>query len=159
MSPDGRFVAFLAREGRPDGTPEGLRSSLWLHDRRTGKTALVARDGYNSEPSISADGRRVAFTSTSGRLSDRKPAGLPGVFVRDVEASTTTLLSSHRPRRGGHRAQQLSAFARLRRVDTELKAALGLGGLLLVGLCGAAGASWARRRPARTDEFRARMGS
>jgi len=147
LSPDGRFVAFLAREGRPDGTVEGLRSSLWLHDRRTGKTTPVSRaDGYNSEPAVSADGRRVAFTSTSGSLSDRKPAGLPGVFVRDVAAGTTTLLSSHRPRRGAHRTESLSVLARLRRLDTELKAVLGIGGLLLVGACGAAGARWTRQR-------------
>ena len=35
----------------------------------------------------------MVFTSTAGNLSARKPRGLAGVFVRDLGAETTTLLS------------------------------------------------------------------
>jgi hypothetical protein len=37
----------------------------------------------------------VAFTSTAGNLAPHKPGRLAGVFVRDVAAATTTLLSRH----------------------------------------------------------------
>ncbi len=138
ISPNGRFVVFLAREGRPDGSLAGLRSSLWRFDRRTGRTTLVARaDGYNSQPAISADGRRVAFTSTAA--AGRKPAGLPGVFVRDLATGTTRLLSTHRRRRGaGRHARGLAALAELRRLDTGLKLGIGLLGIAAAGLAGAA---------------------
>ena len=99
ISADGRFVAYAARRGV---TPQ--RSAVWLHDRVTGATRLVSRrpdgtaaDGFNAEPAVSADGRRVAFTSTSGRLSPRKLAGLAGVFLHDTADGSTTLLSTHAP--------------------------------------------------------------
>lgn len=99
VSADGRFVAYASRRG---SSP--TRSSVWLHDRVTGTTTLVSRradgrpaDGYNAEPAVSADGRRVAFTSTGARLSPRKGAGLAGVFLFDAATGTTTLLSTHAP--------------------------------------------------------------
>jgi Tol biopolymer transport system component len=156
ISRSGRFVAFIAREGRPDGTVAGLRSTLWLHDRRTGQTTLVSRgdgrsgrvaDGYSSEPAVSADGRRVAFTSTAGNLAPRKPAGLPGVFVRDLGASTTVLLSTHRPRRGRARDRSFLRAARIRAWTRRLQSPLGIGTALVIVATGAAGAwSLGRRR-------------
>ena len=104
ISADGRFVAFVARERFRGGAISGLRSRVWLHDRQTGSTTLVSRrggagggpaDGYASEPTVSADGRVVAFVSTAGNLSPSKPRGLAGVFVRDVAAQTTHLVSEH----------------------------------------------------------------
>jgi hypothetical protein len=44
---------------------------------------------------VSADGRRVAFTSTAP--APGKPAGLAGVFLHDVDSGTTRLLSAHAP--------------------------------------------------------------
>jgi Tol biopolymer transport system component len=108
ISADGRFVAFVERLGIGDGTPAALRSRIWLVDRATGATALVSRgdgaggapaDGAATEPALSADGGRVVFTSTAGNLSARKPRGLAGVFVRDLRAQTTTLLSDPGRRR------------------------------------------------------------
>jgi Tol biopolymer transport system component len=114
VSADGRFVAFVERLAIGDGTPAALRSRIWLHDRLTGGTTLVSRrdgeagaaaDGASTEPAVSADGSRVAFTSTAGNLSARKPRGLAGVFVRDLRAGATTFLSDpgrrSRPGDGG----------------------------------------------------------
>ncbi len=99
VSADGRFVAYALRRGTSP-----TRSSVWLHDRVTGATTLVSRrangtaaDGYNAEPAVSADGARVAYTSTGGTLSRRKAANLAGVFLYDRTAGTTTLLSTHAP--------------------------------------------------------------
>lgn len=104
LSADGRFVAYVLRARTRRPSPERLRSRVLLYDRVTGARVLISRrsgplgaaaDGYQSEPVVSADGDRVAFTSTASALSAAKPARLPGVFVRDVAAGTTTLLSHH----------------------------------------------------------------
>jgi Tol biopolymer transport system component len=104
ISADGRFVAFAERPTDQRGHADPGRSTVWLHDRATHTTTLVSRgalvtaDRISAEPAVSADGTRVAFTSTASNLDRRKPAGLTGVFVRDVRAGTTTLLSTHAPR-------------------------------------------------------------
>jgi Tol biopolymer transport system component len=120
ISADGRFVAFVERLAIGDGTPAALRSRIWMADRATGATTLVSRrdgaggvaaDGASTEPALSADGARVVFTSTAGNLSPRKPRGLAGVFVRDLRAHTTTLLSDHGRRGGAVRARVAAAPA------------------------------------------------
>jgi hypothetical protein len=63
-------------------------------------TTLVSRvgaegaggDGNSAEPSISADGRYVAFASGAENLSSEDTA-FGDVFVRDLVAGTTTLVS------------------------------------------------------------------
>ena len=152
---DGRFVVFLAREGRPDGTMTGLRSTLWLHDRRSGRTTLVSRgngragvvaDGFNSEPAVSADGRRIAFTSTAGNIAPSKPFGLPGVFVRDLARRDDRVAldppaspGSGRPRRDHDRPDPCVGE------QAPFAARGSPGSLLMVGAGGAA-AVWLRRR-------------
>jgi len=116
LSTDGRYVAFVERLKPVRFTLTGLRSRVWRYDRVTRTTTLVSRragaaggtaDGYASEPSISADGTRVAFASTAGNLARRKPKGLTGIFVRDLAAARTTLVSAH----GGARARASAASA------------------------------------------------
>jgi Tol biopolymer transport system component len=115
ISPDGRYVAFVERLKPIRYTLPGLRSRVWRYDRMTHATTLVSRrsgaaggaaDGYASEPSISADGTRIAFASTAGNLATRKPRGLTGIFVRDLTSATTTLVSAHG---GGHAHARASA--------------------------------------------------
>lgn len=104
ISADGRYVAYAGRASGGDAS----RASVWLVDRVAGTTTLVSRrtgadggtaDGLSDEPAVSADGTRVAFTSTAANLADTKPGGLTGVFVRDLRAATTTLLSTHAERK------------------------------------------------------------
>ena len=54
--------------------------------RATGARGVPA-DGYATDPSISADGARVAFASTSGNLAEAKPEGIAGVFVATCPAT------------------------------------------------------------------------
>jgi Tol biopolymer transport system component len=75
ISRDGRFVAFASEAsnfvlGDVPGTAD-----VFVHDRRTHTTELISRDfatgfpaGGSNAPSISADGRFVAFRSFSDRL-------------------------------------------------------------------------------------------
>jgi Tol biopolymer transport system component len=107
LSANGRYVVFVGRVGRPNGTPASLRSRIWVYDRQTGNTTVVSRatgrggevaDGWSTEPAISADGSEVVFTSTAGNLDERKPKGLAGVFVRNLQTGTTRMLSTHKRR-------------------------------------------------------------
>ncbi len=99
ISADGRLVAYTAiRDGR---------SRVYLRDARgRGPERLVSRptgtrnaaDGSSSDAAISGDGRRVAFTSAGTNLSTDKADNRRGVFVRDVRANTTRLLSATVPK-------------------------------------------------------------
>jgi Tol biopolymer transport system component len=95
ISADGRVIAYTSVVG---GT-----SRVLVHDMTTGVTQVASRatgaaggpaDGDSRDPSISADGTRVAFASAATNLSASKPDDSRGVFVRDLVAQTTTLVSS-----------------------------------------------------------------
>jgi Tol biopolymer transport system component len=90
LSADGRTVAFTLR------TAAG--TSVHVHDLGSGRTELISRAatpaaGSSSHPSISGDGRRVAFTSDAWNLSPQKCNAARGIFVRDRDRGTTTLVS------------------------------------------------------------------
>ncbi|MEY2516907.1 MAG: hypothetical protein QOJ89_4265 [bacterium] len=74
--------------------------------RRAGPPRVVSRasgaggalaDGPSSDAAISADGRRVAFTSAATNLAAAKPDNRRGVFARDLRRQTTTLVSPPAP--------------------------------------------------------------
>jgi Tol biopolymer transport system component len=107
ISADGRYVAWSARPAAGSDPAAAGRATVWLYDRATHTSTLISRgtgvrgataDGISVEPAVSADGTRVAFTSTAANLDRRKPGGLTGVFLRDLRTGTTTLLSTHAPR-------------------------------------------------------------
>ncbi len=92
ISADGSCIAFtsLASNFGPGGT-SSIPYNAFVHDRRTGITeqVSVAWDGGPSNdqclpfPSISADGRFVAFMSTASNLVPGDRNGEVDVFVRD----------------------------------------------------------------------------
>jgi Tol biopolymer transport system component len=95
LSADGKRVAFTARGA-------GGVTSVYLRDLATGQTTLVSRAtgavgppamGASEHPSLSADGTRVAFTSDAWNLSASKCNPARGIFVRDLNEHTTTLVS------------------------------------------------------------------
>jgi Tol biopolymer transport system component len=94
LSADGRRVAFTTRGDQDTG--------VYVYDLDTGAMTLASRasgaagapaQGASGHPSISADGRRVAFTSDAWNLSPDKCNPARGIFVRDLTDSTTTLVS------------------------------------------------------------------
>jgi Tol biopolymer transport system component len=98
LSADGRFVAF---ESQAQNLVAGLAGGIldvFVHDRQTGTTECVSIDpagavgNFNAEPSLSADGRFVAFMST-GALTAGDGNDLVDVYVRDRQAATTELVS------------------------------------------------------------------
>ena len=89
-------VAPIFVAGDTNGQPD-----IFLHDRDTGTTTRVsvssagaqAGGGLSFNPVISADGRFVAFESASPQLVPGDTNGVIDVFVRDVQAGTTTRVS------------------------------------------------------------------
>jgi Tol biopolymer transport system component len=101
ISADGRYVAFAssARNLTPEGSAE---SQVYVRDLVADTTTLVSRasgptgaaaDGGSSEPSISADGSKVAFASSAHNLAAGLPAQSENVFVRDLDSGATELVS------------------------------------------------------------------
>src|SRR5439155_1267798 len=103
ISADGRFVAFGSIysnlvPGDTNGVPD-----VFVRDRAAGKTerVSVASDGtqangesaFYAPPSISADGRFVAFSSGSTNLVPGDTNGWIDIFVRDRLAGATERVS------------------------------------------------------------------
>ena len=105
ISADGRFVAFAsgASNLHPDDTDTTW--DIFVRDLETNTTTLVSRatgaagvagakgNGGTYNPAISADGRFVTFSSYASNLHPDDGDTTQDVFVRDLEANTTTLVS------------------------------------------------------------------
>jgi Tol biopolymer transport system component len=102
ISAEGRYVAFSSDASNlvPNDTNGG--SDVFVHDMVTGSTTRVsvASDGTqgngtlsNNIPSISADGRYVAFFSDSSNLVPNDTNAAPDVFVHDMVTGVTTRIS------------------------------------------------------------------
>jgi Tol biopolymer transport system component len=100
ITPDGRFVAF--RSFADNLVPNDLNffHDIFVHDRQTGTTEIVSVDsngvqanGPSFSPSISADGRYVAFYSSATNLVASDLNGFIDVFVHDRQTGITELVS------------------------------------------------------------------
>ncbi|MEM9533385.1 MAG: hypothetical protein AAGA23_20855, partial [Pseudomonadota bacterium] len=95
-----RFVAFssTAPDLVPDDTNEA--SDIFVRDLELGQTfrVSVASDGSEGDagsiqPTISADGRYVAFVSEATNLSDLEFDQLPDIFLHDRVTGSTELIN------------------------------------------------------------------
>jgi Tol biopolymer transport system component len=100
ISADGRFVGFLSSDTNLVRGDTNRLPDVFVHDRRTGRTIRVdvSSDGKqaNAEsgvPIMSPDGRYVAFSSYATNLIPEQTGGVGELFVRDLVAHTTTLVS------------------------------------------------------------------
>ena len=100
ISADGRFVAFVSESDGLLSTDDDRYRNAYVRDNRDGTTQQVnlTHDDvpgvYNvTDVVISDDGRRVAFTTAQALTSQDRDGGHNDVFVRDLEAGTTTLMS------------------------------------------------------------------
>ncbi|MEG4277568.1 calcium-binding protein [Microcoleus sp. MON1_C1] len=100
ISADGRFVAFASRA--PNLVPGDTNNSqdIFVRDLLTNTTTRVSVDsagnpgnGESYLPSISGDGRFVAFASDAANLVPGDTNGSRDVFVRDLSTNTTTRVS------------------------------------------------------------------
>jgi hypothetical protein len=88
LSYDGKFIAHIDSEGR-----------VAVLDRSSNTTEVVGLNnageaiGLNNWPSISNDGRYVAFESQAPNIAPGDTPNTPDVFVRDRQAGETILVS------------------------------------------------------------------
>jgi Tol biopolymer transport system component len=122
ISADARYVAFhsLASDLVPnDGNST---TDVFVRDRQAGTTRRVSLrsnetegNGGSSYPSISANGRFVAFQSEASNLVPKDKNGVSDIFVRDRQRGTTERVSVNtrgRPGNAGSYEPWMSADGR-----------------------------------------------
>ena len=100
ISAGGRIVAFESLASNlVDGDTNGALD-VFVHDRKSGRTTRVSLgsggdqgNSGNGVPSLSSDGRVVAFESLSSNLVDGDTNKSTDVFVRDRHTGETTRVS------------------------------------------------------------------
>src|SRR5205807_4348450 len=115
ISNDGRYVAFasLARDLGP--TDNNNFTDLYVRDLVAGTTSLVSinaagtatGNSTSDSPVMSGDGRYVAFESAASDLVSGDTNNTWDVFVRDLVAGTTTLVSVNAAGTGTGNAQSV----------------------------------------------------
>jgi uncharacterized repeat protein (TIGR01451 family) len=102
INADGRYVAFTSFARDLIANDDTFSRDVYLFDRVTGTNLLVSvnrfgtrpPDGNSRGPSISANGRYIAFESAATNIVANDINGeLTDIFVRDVIAGTTVLAS------------------------------------------------------------------
>jgi Ca2+-binding RTX toxin-like protein len=100
ISADGRFVAFNSYASNLVPGDTNNIDDIFVRDTLTNKTTRLSVDSAgnqgnrtSSEPSISADGRFVAFRSYASNLVPGDTNNIDDIFVRDTLTNTTTRLS------------------------------------------------------------------
>ncbi len=98
ISGDARYVAFHRLHPT---TIYHNRTDVYVHDRQSGVTSVVNVNTagvqtsglYSSDPSISFDGRLIAFASSASDLVAGDTNARYDIFVRDMQAGSTTRAS------------------------------------------------------------------
>jgi Tol biopolymer transport system component len=100
ISAGGRFVAFGSNASNLVRGDTNRDYDVFVHDRKTGRTerASVSSSGLeanreSARPSISADGRFIAFRSVARNLVQHDSNREPDIFVRDRRTGKTTRVS------------------------------------------------------------------
>ena len=101
VSVDGRFVVFVSEAEDLVPNDDNGVADVFVRDLETGATVLLSANlegtgsgnGASANPSISADGRKVAFASYANDLVSNDGNDHEDVYVRDWMAGTTVLAS------------------------------------------------------------------
>ena len=120
ISDNGRYVAFSTDADNLGGPIDETISNVYLYDRKRKKAILVSRrsksaggaaaDDDSDDPSISGNGRYVAFESEATNLSaaTNTPPGDENVYVYDLERKRIALVSRQSKSAGGGGGDQSS---------------------------------------------------
>ncbi len=128
VSSNGRYVAFQSRATNFDPTDTDGVYDIYVRDTLAGTTRLVSRAtgaagakgiANSDHPAISADGRYVAFASISHNLHPGDLDSLSDVFVRDLQANTTTLVPRADASHNFGTTPSISADGRLVAFDSQ----------------------------------------
>ena len=110
LSATGRFVAFFSASPNLVPNDHNRTDDVFVRDRKLGETTRVSVSSTGQEgnggslffPSISANGRFVAFTSDASNLVAGDENGHnEDVFVRDRKRAVTTRVREDNPDTGG----------------------------------------------------------
>ena len=100
ISANGRFVAFASDASNLVTGDSNDWADIFVHDRQSGDTrrVSVASDGsqgdfYSLQPSISANGRFIAFLSQARNLVNGDSNGQSDIFVHDRDTGKTQRVS------------------------------------------------------------------
>lgn len=100
ISANGQFVVFTSRATNLVSGDTNNGPDIFVRDRQAGTTTRVSINSSGLEAnqgaldgSISADGRYVAFSSSSSNLMSEETSGLDYVYIHDRQTGTTTLVS------------------------------------------------------------------
>ena len=98
ISSDGRYVAFVSFATNLTGeATSDFDTDILVHDRQTGTTFAVSNPaasiGSSSMPTISGDGRYIAFYATVSNLVPDDSNGVGDIFVYDQQTGQRFLAS------------------------------------------------------------------
>ncbi len=100
ISADGRYIAFQSNAKSLVPNDRNNDTDIFVRDTLTGFTTLVSissagiqADGSSTSPSISADGRYIAFVSDADNLSSNDINYSRDIFVHDRVSRTTRIVS------------------------------------------------------------------
>ncbi len=123
MSANGRYVVFTSTASNLVGV---TGTHVYRRDRNSGATVLVtfAKSGVPSvaggfAPTVSADGRFVAFTSTGSDFVDGDTNGTLDVFLRDMNTGTTAMVSASQTGVPGNLSSGLNSASSAREVSDD----------------------------------------
>ncbi len=100
VSPDGRFVAYSSINAKLVSGDTNMRSDVFVYDLTTEQTRIVSVNDAGTQgnedafgPSISVDGKFVAYHSFASNLVNGDTNGAQDVFVHDLTDGTTRRVS------------------------------------------------------------------
>jgi len=100
ITPDGRYIAFSSRANNLVANDTNARSDIFIRDGKLGTTTRVSVDSAGVEgnddsyfPTLSDDGRYVAFWSEASNLVTNDTNNSFDVFVHDRDTGTTSRVS------------------------------------------------------------------
>jgi Tol biopolymer transport system component len=100
ISAEGRYVAFESGVSNLVAGDTNAERDIFVHDRQTGQTTRVSVDSAGNQandgseaPTISAEGRYVAFQSLATNLVASDTNGKSDIFVHDRQTGETTRVS------------------------------------------------------------------
>lgn len=100
LSSTGRYVAFFSEASNLVAQDTNGVADIFWHDRMSGETRLVSlatdgtrTNGASYEPSISGDGRYVAFFSEASNLVAQDTNAVVDAFVHDTQTGETRRIS------------------------------------------------------------------
>lgn len=119
ISADGRYVAFSSVATNLVAGDTNAEGDVFVRDRMAGRTTRVSVSNterqatkLSGQPSISGDGRFVAFSSAAPNLVQADTNNSLDVFVRDRVGGTTVRVSVSGTGRQGNNASDTPAMSR-----------------------------------------------